>query len=142
MPWWGWILFGVVLLGSELVVTTEFYLAFLGVAALLVALLTAALGPGIAVQWGAFAVLSAVLLLAFRRRFWEQMDRKGVEVDDPIVGETGTLSEAVAPGAEGRAELRGSTWTVRNVGDVPLEAGERVVAIELDGLVLLVLRAD
>lgn len=142
MPWWGWILFGVVLLGSELVVTTEFYLAFLGVAALLVGLVTAAAGPGVAVQWLCFAVLSAMLVVLFRRRFWQQMDRRGSEGEDRIVGTTGTLNERIAVGAEGRAELRGSSWTVRNVGDAPLEAGARVVAIEREGLVLLVCRDE
>ena len=38
MPWWGWILVAAILLGSELFVTTEFYLVFLGVAALAVGL--------------------------------------------------------------------------------------------------------
>ena len=34
MPWWGWVIFGVLLLGSELfVVDVAFYLVFIGIAA-------------------------------------------------------------------------------------------------------------
>ena len=142
MPWWGWILLGALLLGSELFVTTEFYLVFLGVSALLVGVSTGLVDQPVWLQWLSFSVLAAVLLVGFRRRFWQQMDRRGSEVNDPIVGETGTLAAALAPGAQGQAELRGSVWTVRNVDDVTLEAGSRVVTLELDGLVLLVRRAS
>ena len=34
MPWWGWIIFGALLLGSELlIVDAGFYLVFIGIAA-------------------------------------------------------------------------------------------------------------
>jgi membrane protein implicated in regulation of membrane protease activity len=141
MPWWGWILFGAVLLGSELFVTTEFYLVFLGVAALLVGASTGLVDQPVWVQWLSFAALSAVLLVGFRQRFWQTMDSRHSDVDDPIVGESGTLGEALEPGAQGRAELRGAQWTVRNIDDVALAAGTRVIAHELEGLVLLVRRA-
>jgi membrane protein implicated in regulation of membrane protease activity len=141
MPWWGWILLGVVLLGSELFVTTEFYLVFLGVAALLLGLSTALIEQPVWVQWLSFAALSGLLLVGFRRRIWGRIDREAADIDDGIVGESGTLSETIAPGAQGQAELRGAVWTVRNVGDVTLEAGVRVSTVELDGLVLLVRKA-
>ena len=141
MPWWGWILLGVVLLGSELFVTTEFYLVFLGVAALLLGLSTALLAQPVWVPWLSFAALSGLLLVGFRRRIWILIDLQTPDIDDGIVGESGTLSETIAPGAQGQAELRGAVWTVRNVGDVTLEAGVRVSTVELDGLVLLVRKA-
>jgi hypothetical protein len=141
VPWWGWILLGVVLLGSELFVTTEFYLVFLGVAALLLGLSTALIEQPVWVQWLSFAALSGLSLVGFRRRIWQRIDREAADIDDGIVGESGTLSETIAPGAQGRAELRGSVWTVRNVGDITLEAGTRVSTVELDGLVLLVRKA-
>jgi membrane protein implicated in regulation of membrane protease activity len=141
MPWWGWILLGVVLLGSELFVTTEFYLVFLGVAALLVGLSTALVEQPVWLQWLSFAALSGLSLVGFRQRIWQRIDRGTADIDDGIVGESGTLSESIAPGAQGRAELRGAVWTVRNVGDITLEAGTRVSTVELDGLVLLVRKA-
>jgi membrane protein implicated in regulation of membrane protease activity len=40
MPWWGWLILGVGLLGVEMfVVDAQFYLVFIGVAAALVGLL-------------------------------------------------------------------------------------------------------
>jgi membrane protein implicated in regulation of membrane protease activity len=142
MLWWGWILLGVVLLSSELVVASDFYLVFLGVAALLTGLSAALIEQPVWVQWLSFAALSALLLIGFRRRFWQQIDRGSSEVHDGIVGESGILSSTLAPGAQGRAELRGAVWTVRNVDDVTLEAGARVNTVELEGLVLLVRRAN
>lgn len=142
MPWWGWILLGAVLLGSELFVTTEFYLVFLGGAALLMGLSTATIDQPAWVQWLSFATLSAVLLVVFRRRIWRRFASASGDVDDPIVGENGTVSEHIAPGAQGRAELRGAVWTVRNVDSVALEPGTRVLAVELDGLVVLVRHAQ
>ncbi|MBW2363452.1 MAG: NfeD family protein, partial [Deltaproteobacteria bacterium] len=119
-----------------------FYLVFLGVAALLVGVSTGLVEQPVWVQWLSFAALSAVALVGFRRRFWQNMDRRDSDVHDGIVGESGTLSETLAPGAQGQAELRGAVWSVRNVDDITLEAGARVSTVELDGLVLLVRRAS
>jgi len=142
MLWWGWILLGVVLLGSELFVTTEFYLVFLGVAALLTGVSAALFEQPVWLQWLSFAVLSALLLVGFRRRFWQKVDRRASGIHDGIVGERGILAARLEPGAQGRAELRGAVWSVRNVDDVVLEAGARVITVELEGLVLLVRRAN
>jgi hypothetical protein len=57
-------------------------------------------------------------------------------VDDTLVGEVATLAETLAPGATGRAELRGSTWTARNAGATPLPAGSRTRVERVEGLLL------
>ena len=44
----------------------------------------------------------------------------------------------IAPGAEGRAELRGTSWTIENVGDGPLTAGQKCTVDRVDGLKLYV----
>ena len=62
----------------------------------------------------------------------------GGTLTERVVGEIAKVSERIEPGQEGRAELRGTVWTVRNVGEVPLEPGQRVRAEDLEGLVLLV----
>ena len=60
MPWWGWVVVGAVLLGSELFVTADFYLVFLGIAALAVGLAALAGWPEVPwQQWALFAVLVA-----------------------------------------------------------------------------------
>ena len=48
MPWWGWMIVGAILLGAELmVIDAQFYLVFLGLAAMAVGLadLTGVGGP-------------------------------------------------------------------------------------------------
>ena len=144
MPWWGWVVVGAVLLGAEIVVPTDFYLVFLGLSALAVGLVGAAgLEAPAWVQWALFGVLSVVSLVFFRQqvraRFVERVSDP--RVDDTLVGEVATLTEPLAPGATGRAELRGTAWNVRNAGPTPLAAGSRARVERVEGL-LLHLRAE
>jgi hypothetical protein len=137
MPWWGWIVVGVVLLAGELVADAQFYLVFLGAAAVLVGLLTVAgLAGGVAVQWATYGVLAVVLLVGFRRRLYGHLRGTNPPGHETIVGETAVVQESIAPGAIGRAELRGTSWTARNVGGEALAAGERAKVTRLEGLVL------
>ena len=140
MPWWGWILVGAMLLGLELVVTTEFYLVLLGVAAVAVGLFGLVFDLAVWQQWLSFAVLAVVSLVGFRRRVWNWIEPGHEQVRDRMVGEVATVSERIEPGATGSAELRGSVWTARNVGDTAIDAGERARAVEIDGLTLEVRR--
>ena len=56
MPWWGWLVIGAMLLGAEIIVTTDFYLAVLGVAALSVGLVSALGLETPWMQWALFGV--------------------------------------------------------------------------------------
>ena len=68
MTWWLWLLLGLALSALELA-AGGFYLIFLGMAALTIGLLgTIGLTGPAWEQWLAFAVVSVVLLVAFRRR--------------------------------------------------------------------------
>ena len=68
MGWWGWIVAGALLLAAELMIPTDFFLVFLGVAALAVGLVGLA---GIDLptwgQWLLFAAIALVLLVGVRR---------------------------------------------------------------------------
>ena len=57
---------------------------------------------------------------------------------DSLVGEVATLLEDLAAQAAGKAELRGSTWTVRNVSEALLKKGQRCHVTRVDGLTLWV----
>lgn len=139
MPWWQWIVVGAVLLGGELfVVDTGFYLAILGVAALLVGL-----GAGVGLtagplwfQLAVFGVLSVGLLVGVRRHFYRRLRGGPAEELDPVVGETATVAEPIEPGGTGRAHLRGSEWTAHNAGRAALEPGQRVRVRAVRDLVL------
>ncbi|MGH7788344.1 MAG: NfeD family protein [Candidatus Binatia bacterium] len=141
MVWWLWILFGFALLAAEMMTPGGFYVAFFGVAALLVGLL-ANLGVlgSTAAQWLLFSVLSVGSLLLFRRRVLAlfSADAPGRDAIDTLRNEIAVLTTDLPPGAVGKAELRGTGWTVRNGGDAGLVAGQRCRVIRTDGLTLLV----
>jgi membrane protein implicated in regulation of membrane protease activity len=138
MTWWSWMILGAVLLGAELfAIDAQFYLVFLGVSAALVGL--AGLF-GIAMpewaQWMAFAALSLISFFTFRKNLYERIRGGAVGFSGNLSGETVNVDEDLAPGAETRLEYRGTKWTVRNIGDAPISAGERATVVEVDGLTL------
>lgn len=139
MPWWGWITVGALLLVAEItIVDLEFYLVFLGISALAVGLaLVAGVGMPIWVQWLAFAALAIVSLVIFRQRVYSKL-RPGAEgsISDGVDGEVATAMDAIPPGASGGVMLRGSRWTGRNQGPVPIPAGASCRVERRQGLIL------
>jgi len=142
MPWWGWILMGSLLLGSEMFADSGLYLLFLGVAALVVGVLDLS-EPGwpLWAEWLAFAALAGASTVIFRRRLYGKLHPPADELDNDILGQSVVVREALAPGAQGQADLRGSVWSVRNGTEQTLPAGCRARVDAIDGLVLE-LRAD
>jgi inner membrane protein len=140
MPWWGWVVIGAVLLIAEVVIGTDFWLVFFGAAAILVGLLGAA---GVHLpewgQWLIFGAGSIVALLLFRNRLRARFRRQGdpspVTPSD-LVGASGVAREPLAPGARGSAEIRGTTWKIRNRGPRELAPGDRFRIDAVDGLTL------
>lgn len=138
MIWWSWVLLGLVLAAIELATPGGFFFIFFAVAALLVGLVEVA---GIletdSLQWGLFTVISVASLAFFRKPLLERMNRgEAKDTVDSMVGELATAAEAIPPGQYGRAALRGSTWTVRNVDAAPIAAGERCRVVAVRGLEL------
>jgi hypothetical protein len=144
MPWWGWILVGTLLLAAELfVVEADFYLVFLGFAAVVVGLQDfAGLGGPIWLEWLSFAVVAVASTVFFRRRVYQRLRPAGGEVGNAVVGEWVVAQGAIAPGALGRAELRGALWEARNAGPAPIAPGGRARVESVDGLVLSVRSAE
>lgn len=118
-----------------------FYVLFFGLAALVVGALAGFGWLATAwLQWLLFSILSVISLFLFRNSLLVWMkahEPVGREVD-AIAGETAMLMEALLPGQLGKAELRGSTWNVRNTGSVVLNKGQRVRVERVDGLTLWV----
>jgi len=140
MIWWMWVLVGLGLLVVEMVTPGGLFALFFGVAALVVALLSVA-GAGAAWQWIAFTVVSLGLLLGFRRTLRDRLTARPGPPVDSLVGEQAVLLGDLAAGDEGRAELRGTPWTVRAASGIPLKAGQRCRVERVDGLTLW-LRAE
>lgn len=137
MAWWMWLVLGLVLLGGEMAVPGGFYLFFFGVGALLVGLVGLA-GIGLPAwgQWLLFSVLSIAALVLLRPRIMGRLRQATHRIDDNLVGEIAVASEAIAPGAIGRGELRGSVFAMRNGGADAVAAGQRCRVVRVDGLTL------
>lgn len=141
MAWWYWLVMGLILLGGELATPGGFYILFFGLAALIVGVL-AGLGwlTTAWLQWLLFSILSVISLFLFRNSLlvWMKAREPMGQAVDSIAGETAVLAETVSPGQLGKAELRGSTWTVRNTSNVVLSKGQRARVEQVDGLTLWV----
>jgi membrane protein implicated in regulation of membrane protease activity len=136
MSWWLWLVLGLVLVALEAMAAGGFYLVFFGISALLLGGL--ALG-GFAgpdwVQWLVFTALSVILLLFFRNPLLKHMWPASVPMDR-LVGEIAEPVEDIPAGAVGRAELRGTSWSARNLHDAALARGQRCRVQRVDGLML------
>jgi membrane protein implicated in regulation of membrane protease activity len=140
MPWWGWIVLGFVLLLGELLTPGGFYLFFFGIGALIVGALSGWEWVKTEwIEWLLFSILSTATLLVSRRPLLKalQLPDNKKEVDT-LSGETGTALEDVAPGIVGKVELRGAPWSARNIGESPINRGQRCKVESREEFVLLV----
>jgi membrane protein implicated in regulation of membrane protease activity len=136
MNWWAWMIAGALLLGAELsYVNAQFYLVFVGSAAILVGIASLVF-PGWPdwAQWALFALLSVASVTTFRRSIYERLRGPLVEPTADAGVEVLVLPVALAPGDSCQVEHRGSFWTATNGGTQPLEAGARVRILRAEGL--------
>ena len=138
MMWWGWIVLGVVILGAEMfVIDAQFYLVFIGLSAVLVGLVDLA---GLALpewaQWTMFGVLSLISMFTFRKSLYLRIRGTVPGFRASMKGDMIRVADELAPGAESRAEHRGTKWTIRNIGAGSIAAGQRARVVKTEGLVL------
>jgi membrane protein implicated in regulation of membrane protease activity len=140
MEWWAWIAVGAILLVSELAfVDAQFYLVFVGAAALVVGFLNLAeLLPAVWMQWLVFAVLAVFSMVAFRRRIYDRMRRKLPAMKQGPVGQSVVLPAELKPGETCRLEYCGSSWDAVNGGKTAIAAGERAHIDRVSGLTLVI----
>jgi membrane protein implicated in regulation of membrane protease activity len=138
MTAWVWLAAGLILLACEVLTPGGFYLLFLGISGMLVGM--AMFGfPEMAVwlQFTLFAVLSAVSVGFFRKPLLTRFQKPpGAPEVDSIVGETAIALDEIAVSGVGKAELRGTAWSARNVGARPVARAERCIVEKIDGLML------
>jgi membrane protein implicated in regulation of membrane protease activity len=140
MPWWTWMIFGLVLLCVELfAIDVQFYLVFIGIGALIVGLveLTGINLPDWA-QWALFAALSLIAMFTIRRQLYEKLRGKAIGLLPSGTGDRVTVGAELAPGESLRTEYRGSHWTAINVGDQVIPSGSDAVIEAIDGVNLRV----
>src|SRR5919106_2029921 len=120
MEWWHWLLIGLILVALEMAASGGFYVIFFGIAALVIGSLHlfGLAGPAW-FQFLLFSVIAVASLALFRSPLmrWLQLDQPGRDVDS-LVGEIAMPLEDIVPGAVGRAELRGTVWSARNISAI------------------------
>lgn len=141
-----WIILGVVLIVAE-VFTAGFVLLWFGVAALAAALL-AFLGFGVSIQFLTFVVISVGLTALSRTIFVNYFShhKTGNELKsgvDALPGQIGTvISSSRGALQAGEVKVFGSTWTAfPDIGEEPLQEGERVEVVRVQGASIYVRRA-
>jgi membrane protein implicated in regulation of membrane protease activity len=140
MLWWHWLLLGLVLTALELAAAGGFYIIFFGIAAIIVAVLVLfeVAGP-LWFQLLLFSLLAIASLLFFRNPIMRKLNLSaGADNIDTLATETGSVIDAMAPGANGRVELRGTSWSARNIGTTSLSTGARCIVVREERLTLLV----
>lgn len=140
MLWWHWILVGLVLLGIEMLTPGGFFVMFFGVGALVVGWLALmGLAGPLWTQWLLFSVFSAATLMFMRKPLLARLRGGQPSADrDAITGELAVPLEDILPGAVGRVELRGTSWSARNAGTTGLVKGQRCTVERVDGLTLFI----
>ena len=144
MIWWIWIVLGCALLLLEMATPGGFYFIFFGASALIVGFLAAV---GIIstdwVEWLLFSVFAIGATAFFRKPLLQKFGSvTHVGEVDSLVGETATAMEAIQPGAVGKAELRGTSWTACNTSRESLVRGQRCRVERVDGLTIFVRSAE
>ena len=146
IAYWHWIVFGVLLVLSEIMLTTFFILWF-GVAAILIGVLLF-LFPALTLNWQIllWTILSSVLAFAWFKYLKPlSIDRTKAGLSrEAIIGEIGQV--ITAPGAERRGRLRfpvpvlgADEWTI--IASEALADGDRVRVIDISGNALVVEKA-
>ena len=139
-PWWGWFIFGFVLLLLELAATGGFYFLFFGVGAISVGVLAwLSIVEAAWVQLTYFSIISILASLLFRKQLLARFTPKSSdEALDSLIGEAGLVIDNIEAGGFGKVEFRGTAWSAKNSGNHMLERGERCRVERVDGLSLWV----
>ncbi len=140
MQWWAWIAVGAILLVLELtLIAADFYLVFLGIAALVIGVLTlSGILTAAWLQWLAFAALAAFSMVTFRRWVYEKLRRRLPDLEAGPAGKTVVLPAELKPGESCRLEYSGSSWSAVNGGTSSILAGAHARIDRVDGLTLIV----
>jgi membrane protein implicated in regulation of membrane protease activity len=139
-PWHVWLIAALALLISEMA-SGDFWLTCLAVGCIAAAGV-GVLSLGLPLQIIAFAGGTLLSLLglrpALRRRLRIGHDVVRTNVD-ALPGKVGTVTVRIGGGgAAGRALVEGEDWRVTSSDDMPIEAGTRVMVLQVDGSTLVV----
>jgi membrane protein implicated in regulation of membrane protease activity len=138
MAWWIWTLIAFLFLTLEFFAST-LHLAFFAAGAFLVALLVGfGVGGPLWAQILIFTVFSLITLLLIRPWAVHKLGLNVTKTVDTMIGERATAMDDMPVAGFGKAEMRGSTWNAKNIGETPLVRGQRCVVERVEGLQLQV----
>lgn len=139
MDWWIWIVLGLVLLLGEMVTPGGFYIFFFGAGAIIVGILAGfnVAGP-LWFQVIVFSSLSLITFWLFRQRLLQLTRRDIPDQVDTLIGETAVIMEEIPSRGIGKAEMRGTSWSARNLGEKSLSRGQRCRVERIEGLTIYV----
>lgn len=139
MAWWMWFVLGIMLLLAEFLTPGAFYQFFFGVGAVAVgALVALGLRMSMSAQLLLFLVLSIGSLVLLRRPLRLRLDKRTEDDIDRLEGQTAIAMEEIAVDGVGKAELRGSIWNARNIGETAIAESSRCRVERVEGITLLV----
>ena len=138
---WCWLIAGVILMTSEFVIP-GFIVVFFGLGACITGV-AALLFPKLPFSWEIFifAVLSVILLFAFRRFMPGVFKGKNIpaceDVDlDSVAGSTAVAVTDIKPEEPGKVEFRGTLWNA--TANECITSGTGVKIISRENLTLIV----
>jgi inner membrane protein len=139
MDWWIWLLLGLLLLLAELLTPGGFYIIFFGIGAIVVGILAGFQFAGPPwFQYILFSLVSVTALWLFREKLLQLTRAAPSESVDNLVGETAVSLDDIPVNGIGKAEMRGTSWNARNIGDQPLARGQRTRVERIEGLTIFV----
>jgi membrane protein implicated in regulation of membrane protease activity/DNA-binding XRE family transcriptional regulator len=137
MPWWAWVLVGVLALAGESA-SMALFLLNVGIAAFVAAVL-AVLGVAALGQAGVFVLVSVILIGLVRPRLLQALVGRGqprpLTTQEALIGRVATVTEPVTD-VGGMVRLgRGEFWTARTTSAAQqIKAGSRVRIARVEGL--------
>ena len=94
------------------------------------------------VEWLLFSGIAIAALMLFRSRFYGKLRGAKTSRVGGLIGEVGVVEGGIEAGGTGRLELRGTTWSARNIGDGALQQNDRARVEAVSGVTVDVRAAD
>lgn len=109
-----------------------------------VAFIASLIGANLIVQFVLFFAVSIITLIATRPIAVKYFNKSAIKTNvEGIIGKNAVITQRVPDiNSTGKARLDGEIWTVRSLGNVPLEEGELVEIVEVEGVKLIVKRKE
>ncbi|MFW6263158.1 MAG: NfeD family protein [Thermotogota bacterium] len=134
-----WMIFGFILLITEMF-TTTFFIMWFGVSALFTALVSWLWIDSVTLELLIFAVVSFLLVL-FTRRFANKMSGEPTRkiTQDEIIGKIGMVTETIlSDNSKGLVKMNGQVWRAVSEKGVEIEKGKSVIVKRLYGVKIYV----